>query len=57
MQKLIKVDSCDSITLEKAITFFNSIAPIKSNFNKNNHYYNISLEKASEELPKKKVFV
>ena len=41
------------------MTFHNVIIFIKSVFNKgkNNYYYNIFLEKASYELPKKKIFV
>ena len=41
------------------MTFHNVIILIKSVFNKdkNNYYYNIFLEKASYELPKKQVFV
>ena len=51
----IKVDSYNSLPLEKTITFHNVIILIKSLFNKdkNNCYYNIFLEKASPELPKK----
>ena len=50
----IKVDSYDSLPLEKTITFHNFKILIKSVFNKdkNNCYYNIFLEKASYELPK-----
>ena len=49
-----KVDSCDSLPLEKTITFHNVIILVKSVFNKDkiNCYYNIFLEKASNELPK-----
>ena len=52
----IKVDSYDSLPLEKAATFRFVIILIKSvwNKNKNNYYYNIFLEKPSYELPKKK---
>ena len=41
------------------MNFHNVIILIKSVFNKdkNNYYYNIFLEKASYELPKKQVFV
>ena len=41
------------------MTFHNVTMLIKSVFNKNknNHYYNIFLEKASYELPKKYFFV
>ena len=36
------------------MTFYNVIIPIKSIFNKDkNYHYNIFLEKASHELPKK----
>ena len=54
-----KVDSYDSLPLEKTMTFDNVIILIKSVFNKNNNDYwsNIFLEKSSFELPKKKVFV
>ena len=51
----IKVDSCDSLALEKARTFHNAIILIKSVFNKgkNIYYCSVFLEKASNELPKK----
>ena len=51
----IKVDSYDSLPLEKRIIFHNVIILIKSVFHKdkNNYYYNIFLEKGSYELPKK----
>ena len=54
----IKVDSYDSLPLEKTMTFHNVIKLIKSFFNKdeNNYYYNIFLEKSSNELPKKMSF-
>ena len=52
----IKLDSYDSLPLEKTITFHDVIILIKSVFN-NNYYYNLFLERASYELPKKKVFV
>ena len=54
MQK-IKVESYDSLPLEKTLTFHNVIILIKSVFNKdiNNFYYNMFLEKALNELPKK----
>ena len=54
----IKVDSYDSLPLEKTMTFRNVIKLIKSFFNKdeNNYYYNIFLEKSSNELPKKMSF-
>ena len=49
----IKVDSYDSLHLEHTITFHNVIILIKSAFNKdkNDYYYNIFLEKGSNELP------
>ena len=45
----IKIDSYDSLSLEKMFTFRNVIIFIKSVFNKdkNNYYYNIFLEKCS----------
>ena len=51
----IKVDSYNSLPLEKTITFHNVIILIKlvSKKDKNNYYYNIFSEKASYELPKK----
>ena len=51
----IKVDSCNSLPPEKAITFHDVIILIKSVFNKdkNNYCYNIFLEKATYEFPKK----
>ena len=50
----IKVDSYDSLPLEKTMTFHNVIIHIRSVFNKdkNNYYYNIFLEKALYELSK-----
>ena len=47
----IKVDSYDSLQLEKTLTFHNAIVLIKSDFNnnENNHCYNIFLEKCSYE--------
>ena len=49
-----KVDSYDSLPLQKTMTFLNVIILIKSVFNKyKNNYYNIFLQKASYELPKK----
>ena len=50
----IKVDSYHALSLEKKVTFQNSIILIKSVFNKdkNNYYNNIFLEKGSYELPK-----
>ena len=49
----IKVDSYDSLPLEKTLTFHNVIILIKSVFNKdrNNCCYNIFLAKALYELP------
>ena len=50
----IKVDSDDSLPLEKTVTFHDILQIlINSVFNKdiNNYYYNIFLEKASYELP------
>ena len=52
----IKLDSYDSLPLEKTITFHDVITLIKSVFN-NNYCYNLFLERAFYELPKKKVFV
>ena len=51
----IKVDSYDSLPLEKTMTLCNIIILVKSVWNKdkNNSYYNIFLEKASYVLPKK----
>ena len=51
----IKVDSWDSLSLENTMTFHNAIMFIKSVFNKdkNNYNYNIFLENASYELPKR----
>ena len=51
----IKANSYDSLPLEKTMTFHNVIIIVKSVFNKdkNNYYYIILLEKASNELPKK----
>ena len=49
----IKVDSFDSLPLEKAMTFHHVIILIKSVFNRDkNSYYNIFLLKALYELPK-----
>ena len=52
----IKVDSYNSVPLEKTMTFHNVVILIKAVFDKdrNNYYYNIFLEKASNELPKNK---
>ena len=54
----IKVDSYDFLPLEKTMTLRNVIILIKSVWNKdkNNYYYNIFLEKASNELTKKNKF-
>ena len=51
----IKVDSYDSLPLEKTMTFHDVIILIKSVWNKdkNSYYYNILLEKASNEFPEK----
>ena len=51
----IKVNSNNSLPLEKTMTFHNVIILIRSVFNKNknNNYFSIFLEKASYELPKK----
>ena len=50
----IKVDSYDSLPLEKAMTFRNLIIIAKSVWNKdNNYYFIIFLGKACYELPKK----
>ena len=51
----IKIDSYDSLPLEKALTLHNVIILIKSVFNKdqNHYYYNIFLEKCSYQLAKK----
>ena len=50
----IKINSYDSLPLEKTMTFGNAIILNTSVFNKdkNNYYYNIFLEKASYELSK-----
>ena len=51
----IKVDSYNSLLLEKTMTFHNVMTFIESVWNKdkNNHYYNKFLEKSSNELTKK----
>ena len=51
----IKVDSSDSLPLEKTLSLHNNIMFIKSVFNKdkNNHYYDIFLGYGSYKLPKK----
>ena len=50
----MKVDSHDSLPLEKVLTFHNVIILIKSVFkkDKNSYYYNIFLEKRTYQLPK-----
>ena len=50
----IKVDSYDSLPLEKTMTFRNVIMLIKSVFikDKNNYYNHLFLEKTWNELPK-----
>ena len=50
----MKVDSNYAFLLEKKMTFHDVTMLIKSVFNtdKNNYYYNLFLEKASDELPK-----
>ena len=50
----IKVDSYNSLPLEKQLIFLNVIILFKSDFNKdkNKYYYNIFVEKGSYELPK-----
>ena len=50
-----KVDSFDSLPLEKTMTFCDLIILIKSDWNKDesNYYYNILLEELSYELLKK----
>ena len=51
----IKVDSYDSLPIEKILTLHNVILHIKSvlNNDKNQYYYNIFLEKCSYQLAKK----
>ena len=46
---IIRIDSCDSLPIEKILTFQNVIILIKSVVinNKNEYYYNIFLEKGS----------
>ena len=55
----IKVDSHNSLLLEKTTTLCNIIILVESVWNedKNNYYDNIFLEKASYELSKKQVFL
>ena len=45
----IRIDSCNSLPIEKILTFQNVMILIKSvvNKNKNNYYYNTFLEKGS----------
>ena len=45
----IRIDSYNSLPIEKILTFHNVVILIKSavNKNQNNYYYNIFLEKAS----------
>ena len=51
----IKVDSYDSLPIEKTLTLHNVIILIKSvlNKDKNHYYYKIFLEKCSYQLAKK----
>ena len=51
----IKVDSYDSLPIEKRLTLHNVVIQIKSflNKDKNHYYYNIVLEKCSNQLAKK----
>ena len=51
----IKVESHNTLPLEKIMTLWNVIMLVKSvwNTDKNNYYYNIFLEKDSHELCKK----
>ena len=51
----IEVDSYDFLPLEKIITLYNVIIFVTPVFNKDksNFYYNMFLEEASYELPKK----
>ena len=50
----IKVDSCDSLPLERKLAFHNIIITIKSVFNKNknNYFFNVFLQNGSYETPK-----
>ena len=50
----IKVDSYDSLPLEKMLTLYSVRILFKPDFNKdkNNYYYNVSLEKWSYQLSK-----
>ena len=49
-----KSNSYDSLPLEKTLTLHNAVILIKSVFNKDKiaDYYNIFLEKGSDELPR-----
>ena len=49
----IKVDSYDSLPIEKTLTLCNVIIFIKSVFNKYDYYHNIFQEKCSYQLTKK----
>ena len=51
----IKVDSYDSLPIEKILTLHNVIIHIKSvlNKDKNNYYYKIFLKRCSHQLAKK----
>ena len=51
----VKVDSCDSLPIEKILTLHNVIILIKSvhNNDQNHYYYNIFLEKCSYQMAKK----
>ena len=50
--KKIRIDSYNYLSIEETITFHNVIILIKLfvNMNKNNYYYNIFLEKGSQEV-------
>ena len=52
----IKVDSYDSLSIEKTLNLYNVVIHIKSALikDKNNRYYKIYLEKCSYKLAKKK---
>ena len=47
----IRIDSYNSLSMEKILTFHNILIPIKpvGNKNENNYYYNIFLETGSYE--------
>ena len=53
---IIKVDSYDSLPIEKILTFHNIIILIKSALNKdkNHYYYKIFLEKCSNKLDRRR---